>query len=72
MERHLFTKIPVTVHGNLCGRGTGYRLVVDKKDENTLYFASQLDGLWKTTDRGDTWERLPLEEKLHDLCLGIG
>lgn len=52
----------MTVHGNLCGRGTGYRLVVDKKDENTLYFASQLDGLWKTTDRGDTWERLPLEE----------
>lgn len=61
-ETFIHKKIPVTVHGNLCGRGTGYRLVVDKKDENTLYFASQLDGLWKTTDRGDTWERLPLEE----------
>lgn len=55
-------KIPVTVHGNLCGRGTGYRLAADKKDENILYFASQLDGLWKTTDRGDTWKRLTLEE----------
>lgn len=61
-ETFIHKKIPVTVHGNLCGRGTGYRLVTDKNDENTLYFASQLDGLWKTMDRGDTWERLPLEE----------
>ncbi len=55
-------RIPVTVHGNMSGRGTGYRLVVDKKDSDTLYFASQLDGLWKTCDRGDTWEKLPMEE----------
>ena len=61
-ETFIHKKIPVTVHGNLCGRGTGYRLVADKKDENILYFASQLDGLWKTTDRGDTWKRLTLEE----------
>ncbi len=57
-----YKKIPTTVHGNLSGRGTGYRLVVDKNDENTLYFASQLGGLWKTSDRGDSWQRLPLEE----------
>lgn len=61
-ETFIHKKIPVTVHGNLCGRGTGYRLTADKKDENILYFASQLDGLWKTTDRGDTWKRLTLEE----------
>lgn len=61
-ETFIHKKIPVTVHGNLCGRGTGYRLAADKKDENILYFASQLDGLWKTTDRGDTWKRLTLEE----------
>ena len=38
MERHLFTKkIPVDrFMAIVCGRGTGYRLVVDKKDENTL------------------------------------
>lgn len=57
-----YKKVPTTVHGNLSGRGTGYRLVVDKRDSNTLYFASQLGGLWKTTDRGDTWERMPIEE----------
>ena len=57
-----YKTIPTPVHGNLSGRGTGLRLVVDKNDENTLYFASQLGGQWKTTDRGDSWQRLPLEE----------
>ncbi len=61
-ENFSYKKIPTPVHGNLSGRGTGYRLVVDKQDSNTLYFASQLGGLWKTADRGDTWERLPIEE----------
>lgn len=60
---HFINKnIPTPVHGNLSGRGTGFRLVVDKNDSNVLYFASQLGGLWKTCDRGDSWERLPLEE----------
>ncbi len=57
-----YKKVPTVVHGNLPGRGTGCRLVVDKNDSNTLYFASQKGGLWKTADRGDTWVRLPLEE----------
>lgn len=54
--------IPTPVHGNLSGRGTGYRLVVDRNDGNTLYFASQLGGLWKTTNQGDSWTRLNLQE----------
>lgn len=57
-----YKKVPTMVHGNLSGRGTGYRLVVDKNDSDTLYFASQLGGLWKTVDRGDTWMRMPIEE----------
>lgn len=61
--RHFtYKRVPTTVHGNLSGRGTGYRLVVDKNDSNVLYFASQLGGLWKTADRGDTWIRMPLYE----------
>lgn len=55
--------IPITVHGNLSGRGTGFRLVVDPNDANTLYFASQLDGLWKTVDLGLHWEKLPCPEE---------
>ena len=61
-ETFQYKTIPTPVHGNLSGRGTGCRLVVDKQNSRTLYFASQLGGLWKTTDRGDHWERLPLEE----------
>ncbi len=57
-----YKQMPTMVHGNLSGRGTGCRLVVDKRDSSTLYFASQKGGLWKTTDRGDSWERLPLQE----------
>lgn len=61
--RHFtYHSIPTPVHGNLSGRGTGSRLVVDKNDSSTLYFASQLGGLWKTTDRGNSWHRLPLTE----------
>ncbi len=66
----IYKSIPTEVHGNLSGRGTGYRLVVDKNDSNTLYFASQLGGLWKTTDRGDNWKRLPLEEN-YTTCVWV-
>ena len=61
-EHFTYEKIPVTVHGNLPGRGTGHRLVVDKNDSNVLYFASQMDGLQKTSDRGKTWEKLSMPE----------
>lgn len=61
-EHFIYRTIPTPVHGNLSGRGTGYRLVVDPTDSDTLWFASQLGGLWRTCDLGKTWHRLPLEE----------
>lgn len=61
-ETFTYKKIPAVVHGNMSGRGTGYRLVTDKNDADTLYFASQKNGLLKSKDRGDTWIRLPIEE----------
>lgn len=54
--------IPTPVHGNLSGRGVGNRLIVDKNNSDTLYFASQTGGLLKTCDRGKSWEKLPLPE----------
>lgn len=54
--------IPTLVHGNLCGRGTGFRLVVDKTNSDRLYYASQLGGLYRTENRGKTWEKLSLPE----------
>ncbi|MBQ8823029.1 MAG: endoglucanase [Lachnospiraceae bacterium] len=61
-ETFTYEMIPTTVHGNQSGRGVGYRLVVDKNDSNVLYFASQVGGLLKTSDRGKSWEKLPVPE----------
>ena len=57
-ESFSYEKIPVFIHGNLNGRGTGERLIVDKDDSDTLYFASQQNGLWVTHDKGRNWEKL--------------
>ena len=61
-ETFRYMRIPVMVHGNLSGRGTGQRLVVDPVDSDTLYFASSKGGLLRTRDRGETWEKLPVPE----------
>ena len=61
-ETFTYEKIPVPVHGNWPGRGTGLRLIVDPSNSNTLYFASQKNGLLKTSDLGKTWEKLPVPE----------
>ena len=50
--------VPFFVHGNLNGRGTGERLIVDAADPDTLWCASQRDGMWVTRDLGDTWVRV--------------
>lgn len=49
--------IPVRIHGNLGGRGAGERLLVDETDASTLWFASQLEGLWVSRDEGAAWTR---------------
>lgn len=49
---------PFFAHGNLSGRGTGERLILDEKDPRTLWYASQRDGLWVTRDLGDSWQRV--------------
>ncbi|MCM1193510.1 MAG: endoglucanase [Butyrivibrio sp.] len=54
-ESFVYEKLPVMAHGNLNGRGTGERLCV-KGD--TLFYASQQEGLWKSSDRGHSWEKL--------------
>jgi hypothetical protein len=51
--------MPMRVHGNLNGRGTGSRLIVDRTDSRRLFFASQADGLWTSPDGGASWVKLP-------------
>ena len=56
-ETFRYEKIPVMIHGNLNGRGTGERLIVDCRDSERLWFASQQEGLWTSKDRGAHWEK---------------
>ena len=64
-EHFTYEKIPVLIHGNLGGRGTGERLIVDSRDSDCLYFASQQEGLWTSKDRGHTWEKLEAMKETH-------
>ena len=51
----IYYDFPILIHGNLNGRGTADRLIVDKKDGNKLYYAGQQEGLWISRDRGAHW-----------------
>ena len=58
-ETFRYYEMPMHIHGNLNGRGTGYRLIVDRQSEEKLWFASQDSGLWKSKDYGENWEPVP-------------
>ena len=49
------TTLPVRCGGNEDGRNTGERLQVDPNDGAVLFFGTNQDGLWKSTDHGATW-----------------
>lgn len=44
--------------GNEDGRGLGERLAVDPNDNHILYFGSRHDGLMRSTDSGESWEKV--------------
>jgi photosystem II stability/assembly factor-like uncharacterized protein len=49
------TDVPFKMGGNETGRFNGERLVVSPADGNILFFGSRRDGLWKSADRGASW-----------------
>ena len=51
-------EIDTACGGNEVGRGCGERLMVDPNDNSIIYFASRIDGLFKSTDYGRTWENV--------------
>lgn len=50
--------LPFGCGGNNSGRGTGERLMVDPVNNNNIYFGSRNNGLWKSTDYGETWAQV--------------
>ena len=49
------TEMPIKMGGNEYGRSNGERLAIDPNQPNILYFGSRKNGLWKSTDSGETW-----------------
>ena len=52
------TELPIRLGGNADGRSGDERLIVDPNLSSTLYLASDVDGLWRSTDSGVTWAKL--------------
>lgn len=52
-------KVPFEIGSNDQGRDSGERLVVDPNDDNILYYGTENDGLWKSTDGGTSWAKDP-------------
>lgn len=68
-----YEQMPVFVHGNLNGRGTADRLIVDANNSDILYFASQQEGLWLTSDRGKNWKKcINLQEQYLSFVAQVG
>ncbi|MGO9588172.1 MAG: cellulase [Limisphaerales bacterium] len=52
------TDMPLRMGGNESGRFNGERLAVDPNQGVILFFGSRRDGLWKSADRGATWQKV--------------
>ena len=60
-KTYIKKEIPCGIHGNFVGRSAGERLI---KKDGVLYFASQTDGLFISSDEGDNWQNIkPYGEK---------
>jgi hypothetical protein len=53
------TELPFKVGGNMPGRGQGERLAVDPNNNAIVYFGAEGgNGLWKSTNFGQTWAKV--------------
>ena len=53
------TELPIHMGGNWDGRGEGERLQVDPNKSSILFLGTNQDGLYKSTDSGVTWAKVP-------------
>jgi hypothetical protein len=50
--------LPFSIGGNNQGRAVGERLMVDPNQPSILFYGSRASGLWKSEDRGQTWQQV--------------
>ncbi len=64
--------LPFKLGGNEPGRSMGERLVVDPRDGRILYFGTRNQGLWRSTDRGESWTRVDSFPTVGMAGIGLG
>ncbi|MDF0546648.1 hypothetical protein PX699_30300 [Sphingobium sp. H39-3-25] len=52
------TLVPFAMGGNEDGRGLGERLAIDPFATNRLFFGSRHDGLWRSDDAAQSWQKV--------------
>ncbi len=52
------TNLPFKVGGNMPGRGMGERLAVNPANNAVVYFGTEGQGLWRSSDYGVTWGKV--------------
>ncbi len=50
--------LPFKLGGNENGRGAGERLQIDPNNDSILYLGTNNNGLWKSTDYGQSWSQV--------------
>jgi photosystem II stability/assembly factor-like uncharacterized protein len=50
--------VPFKFGGNEDGRGNGERMALDPNDGNIIYLGTRSAGLWRSADRGATWNKV--------------
>ena len=53
-----YVKLPFSAGSNSPGRAVGERLMVDPNDPTILFYGTRTQGLWKSADRGQTWQQV--------------
>ncbi len=53
------TPVPFKFGANEAGRNNGERLAVDPNDPRVLFLGTRSEGLWRSSDYGATWARVP-------------
>jgi photosystem II stability/assembly factor-like uncharacterized protein len=52
------TDMPFKMGGNEDGRSNGERLAIDPNLTSVLFFGSRKNGMWKSTDSGESWDKV--------------
>lgn len=52
------TEVTFGTGGNENGRGNGERLMISPTNSRIAYMGTRLEGLWRTIDDGQTWQRV--------------